>query len=73
MKHIPWPHLVPAWDVWLGIARLVPAQRFHGTGRRKLFVVTAPAVMIKNVALSSITMSDLFKNALLNYVFTLLM
>lgn len=52
VKHIPWPHLVPAWDVWLGIARLVPAQRFHGTGRRKHSVVTAPTVMIKNVALS---------------------
>lgn len=21
-EHIPWPHLVPAWDVWLGIADL---------------------------------------------------
>lgn len=33
VEHIPWPHLVPAWDVWLGIARLVPAQHFHGAGR----------------------------------------
>lgn len=39
VRHIPWPHLVPAWDVWLGIARLVPAQRFQGTGRRKHSVV----------------------------------
>lgn len=38
-KHIPWPHLVPAWDVWLGITRLVPAQHFHRTVQRKHSVV----------------------------------
>lgn len=54
VEHIPCPHLVPAWDVWLGIARLVPAQGFHGTGRRKHSVATAPAPMIKNISLSSI-------------------
>lgn len=57
-KRIPWPNLVPAWDVCLGIAGLVPAQRFHGTGRRKHSVVAAPAGVIKTVALSSVTAFD---------------
>lgn len=54
-KYIPWPHLVPAWDVWLGIARLVPAPHFYGRSERKHFAVTAAAVVtIKNAPLSSL-------------------
>lgn len=51
-KNIPWPHLVPAWDIWLGIARLVPAPPFYGRSKRKHFAVTAAAVAtIKNKTL----------------------